>query len=130
MNLYGGIEAGGQNLFVYWPAGRRMCAQKRAFQPLPRRRRLAGRWRSFGSRVKRNRSMGSESAALARSIWIRLATYGFITTTPKPGWAFTDVVHHLEQALQVPVAFDTDVNGAALENTPGARRRGLTPAYT
>jgi fructokinase len=39
---------------------------------------------------------------------------GRITTTPKPGWAGTDVVSALESALGVPVAFDTDVNAAAL----------------
>lgn len=39
---------------------------------------------------------------------------GRITTTPKPGWANTDVVSTLHGALGVPVAFDTDVNAAAL----------------
>jgi fructokinase len=39
---------------------------------------------------------------------------GRITTTPKPGWAETDVVSVLQSALGVPVAFDTDVNAAAL----------------
>lgn len=39
---------------------------------------------------------------------------GAITTTPKPGWANTDVVGALRSALDVPVAFDTDVNAAAL----------------
>jgi fructokinase len=39
---------------------------------------------------------------------------GRITTTPKPGWADTDIVGSLERALDVPVAFDTDVNAAAL----------------
>ena len=39
---------------------------------------------------------------------------GRITTTPKPGWAETDVVAVLQGALGVPVAFDTDVNAAAL----------------
>ena len=39
---------------------------------------------------------------------------GRITTTPKPGWADTDVVSVLHAALGVPVAFDTDVNAAAL----------------
>jgi fructokinase len=39
---------------------------------------------------------------------------GRITTTPKPGWADTEVVSTLERALDVPVAFDTDVNAAAL----------------
>jgi fructokinase len=39
---------------------------------------------------------------------------GRITTTPKPGWGDTDVVSTLKRALGVPVAFDTDVNAAAL----------------
>jgi fructokinase len=41
-------------------------------------------------------------------------TWGHITTTPKPGWADTDVAGALGLALGVPVAFDTDVNAAAL----------------
>jgi fructokinase len=40
-------------------------------------------------------------------------TYGYITTTPKPGWAQTDLRGALQKALGVPVAFDTDVNAAA-----------------
>ena len=39
---------------------------------------------------------------------------GRVTTTPKRGWANTDVVSVLRDALGVPVAFDTDVNAAAL----------------
>jgi len=39
---------------------------------------------------------------------------GLITTTPKPGWANTDVVGALRDALEVPVVFDTDVNAAAV----------------
>jgi fructokinase len=41
-------------------------------------------------------------------------TYGNITSTPKPGWANTDFVGPIRQALAVPVGFDTDVNAAAL----------------
>jgi fructokinase len=39
---------------------------------------------------------------------------GRITTTPKPGWANTDVVGPLAHALGVPLAFDTDVDAAAV----------------
>lgn len=47
-------------------------------------------------------------------------TYGYITTTPKPGWANTDVVGYFKQ-LNVPIGFDTDVNVACLgEVTYGA----------
>jgi len=55
---------------------------------------------------------------------------GRITTTPKPGWANTDVVAPLAQALGVPVAFDTDVNAAALgEWRWGAARGRETVCY-
>jgi fructokinase len=40
--------------------------------------------------------------------------HGYITSTPKPGWAQTDLVGPVARALKVPVGFDTDVNGAAL----------------
>jgi fructokinase len=41
-------------------------------------------------------------------------TYGFITSTPKPGWANVDILGGISRGLGMPVAFDTDVNGAAL----------------
>ncbi|MBP7997739.1 MAG: ROK family protein [Chloroflexi bacterium] len=40
-------------------------------------------------------------------------TFGFITSTPKPGWANADLVGQIQQAIPVPMAFDTDVNAAA-----------------
>lgn len=45
----------------------------------------------------------------------RSATYGHVTTTPKPGWAHTDVVGILRAfGISVPMRFDTDVHAAAL----------------
>lgn len=41
-------------------------------------------------------------------------TWGRITTTPKRGWASTDIGSALGEALGVPVVVDTDVNAAAL----------------
>lgn len=41
-------------------------------------------------------------------------TFGHITTTPKSGWAHTDLAGAMQRALGVTVGFDTDVNGAAL----------------
>ncbi|HZU14650.1 MAG TPA: ROK family protein [Chloroflexota bacterium] len=53
----------------------------------------------------------------------RSPTYGCITTTPKPGWAYTNVVRTLGSELGVPVAWETDTAGAALgEYTWGAGR--------
>jgi len=41
-------------------------------------------------------------------------TYGYITTTPKTAWRNFDLVGALSKELAVPVAFETDVNAAAL----------------
>jgi fructokinase len=52
-------------------------------------------------------------------------TYGFITTTPKPGWAATDLNGAIGRALDLPLAFDTDVNGAALGEHRWGAAQGL-----
>ena len=41
-------------------------------------------------------------------------TYGFITSTPKPGWQNTDLLGPLVSAIDVTLTLDTDVNAAAL----------------
>jgi fructokinase len=53
------------------------------------------------------------------------ATWGYITTTPKAGWAQTDVAGRLGQDLGVPVAFDTDVNAAAIGEARWGAAQGL-----
>jgi fructokinase len=40
--------------------------------------------------------------------------YGYITTTPKTGWENFNLIGHLKGAFDLPIGFDTDVNGAAL----------------
>lgn len=42
------------------------------------------------------------------------STYGYITSTPKPGWQNCDITGAIRRKLNVPVAFDTDVNAAAM----------------
>lgn len=51
--------------------------------------------------------------------------YGRITSTPKPGWADTDVAGRLARRFAVPTGFDTDVNGAALAEGRWGAARGL-----
>ena len=52
-------------------------------------------------------------------------TFGYITSTPKPGWAQTDFVGTLQQALAVPIGFDSDVNAAALGEHLWGAAQGL-----
>ncbi|NLK29009.1 MAG: ROK family protein [Clostridiales bacterium] len=58
------------------------------------------------------------------------ATYGYITTTPKLQWANYNIVGTIQEAFNVPIGFDTDVNGAALgEATYGCTRDVLSSIY-
>ena len=52
-------------------------------------------------------------------------TWGYVTTTPKPGWANTDVGQEVRRRLSVAVAFDTDVNAAALGEWRWGAAQGL-----
>jgi fructokinase len=52
-------------------------------------------------------------------------TWGHITTTPKPGWANTDVGREIRRRLSAPVVFDTDVNAAALGEHLWGAAQGL-----
>lgn len=53
-------------------------------------------------------------------------TYGYITTTPKPGWQYVNVVGAF-QGFCVPIAFETDVNAPAM--TEAALRGDSSAAY-
>ncbi len=52
--------------------------------------------------------------------------YGKITSTPKQGWAFTDVRGAVEAGTEVRTAIDTDVNAAALGEGLWGAAQGLT----
>jgi fructokinase len=52
-------------------------------------------------------------------------TWGYITSTPKPGWAHTDLAQEVRRRLAIPVAFDTDVNAAALGEHRWGAAQGL-----
>lgn len=51
--------------------------------------------------------------------------YGFITTTPKPHWGQYNIVGAIQERLALPIAFDTDVNGAALAEYKWGAAKGL-----
>lgn len=53
------------------------------------------------------------------------STFGYITSTPKAGWAHTEFAPAVQRALGVPVGFDTDVNAAALGEHRWGAARGL-----
>lgn len=60
------------------------------------------------------------------SIDLRASDHGYITSTPKPGWAGTNVAGRLREAAGgVPTGFHTDVVGAALAEAQWGAAKGL-----
>ncbi len=51
--------------------------------------------------------------------------YGYVTTTPKPGWSNYPVLPELKKAIDVPFGWDTDVNAAALGEATWGAAQGL-----
>jgi len=52
-------------------------------------------------------------------------TYGYILPTPKPGWTNANVVGMVQSSFDIPIAFDTDVNAAALGEWQWGQGQGL-----
>ena len=52
-------------------------------------------------------------------------TYGYITTTPKTAWQNYDIVGAFRKVLNIPVGFDTDVNGSVLGEYTWGIGKGL-----
>jgi fructokinase len=123
MPLWGGIEAGGTK-FVCAVAGDdgKLLAETTFPTTVPDR--------TIGQAIEFLRQQ-DELAAIGISSFGPVdlipgsPTYGTITTTPKPGWANADIVGRVRQALDVPVGFDTDVNGAALGEHRWGAAQGL-----
>ncbi len=126
MEYYGGIEAGGTKFVCMVANGPQdILAETRFSTTTPAE--TIGRAIEFFRRQQPLKAMG---VACFGPVDLDPASpaYGFITTTPKPGWANTNVAGLLRMALGVPVAFDTDVNGAALGEYFWGAAQGCDPA--
>jgi fructokinase len=56
------------------------------------------------------------------------STFGYITSTTKPGWNNTNIAGTLRDNLNVKVAMDTDVNAAALGEFQWGASKGCDPS--
>ncbi|OMF30762.1 fructokinase [Paenibacillus sp. FSL H8-0548] len=51
--------------------------------------------------------------------------YGYVTSTPKPGWSNYDFLGTLKREFDLPFGWDTDVNAAALAEATWGSAKGL-----
>ncbi|MBK6328399.1 MAG: ROK family protein [Chloroflexi bacterium] len=116
MSLIGGIEAGGTKFVCAVGSGPNDIRAEHRFPTTTPEETLAQAIAFFQAQEGEHGRIAAIGIAAFGPLDPNPAspTFGYITTTPKPGWANADVVGVIKTALGVPVGFDTDVNGAAL----------------
>lgn len=124
--LYGGIEAGGTKF---------VCALGTESGTVTARMEFPTA--SPGETIDRTLAFFDEQARHGRMAGIGIASFGpvdlnpasshfgYITSTPKEGWRNVDLAGPVRRAFGLPVAFDTDVNAAALGEQRWGAARGL-----
>jgi fructokinase len=114
MEYYGGIEAGGTKFVCMVASGPDDVRAEERF-PTTSPAETIGQAVAFFRQQAREVALAGIGVGSFGPVDLDPAspTFGFITTTPKPGWANTDFAGVLRAAVDVPVEFDTDVNAAA-----------------
>jgi fructokinase len=138
-HLYMGVELGGTKCICVLGSGpddvREQVSIATGNDPGSTLSQIDSTIRSWHQRHGAARALGIASFGPV-DLEVRSATFGYITSTPKPGWRNTNVAHRLLSVFQqlglssLPLGFDTDVNGAALaEGQWGAARALGNHAY-
>lgn len=132
--LYGGIESGGTKWVCAIADGDGTIIKRERFATGEPQATVAQAVEVFKRfEAEQGESLAAIGIASFGPVDLNRASphYGYITETPKAGWAYTDVVGPVKAAFPgVPVGFDTDVNGAALgEQRWGAAQEWDTFVY-
>lgn len=129
MGLYGGVEAGGTKFVCAVGDGR---GSLYAFVRFP----TTTPDETLGRAVRFFSGFGDQLGAVGVGSFGPVdldpgsPTFGFVTTTPKPGWANADVRGALARALGQPVFFTTDVAASAIgEHRFTAAKASATLVY-
>ncbi len=124
MTLYGGIEAGGTKFICAVGTGPNDLRAETRFATTTPEETIPRAIAFFQPYATQLAAIGIGSFG---PIDPRPASpaFGYITTTPKPGWAHTDFVGPLQKIYNLPIGFDTDVNAAALGEQNWGAAQGL-----
>jgi len=123
MATYGGIEAGGTK-FVCAVGSGPQDIRDLVRIPTTTPSETIGLVIDFFSKQKNLSAIGIAAFGPV-DLDVHSPTWGYITSTPKPGWAFTDLAGLIGRALKVHIGFDTDVNGAGLGEHRWGAAQGL-----
>jgi fructokinase len=126
MPLWGGVEAGGTKVVCAVGTGPDdLRADVRIPTTTPDE--TIGRIVQFFRKYQENEPLASIGIATFGPVDSNpnSPSFGHVTTTPKPGWAHTDIAGIIHRELGLPVGFDTDVNAAALAEHKWGAARGI-----
>jgi fructokinase len=127
--LYGGIEGGGTKFICLVGHGPQDIIEETRFPtttPSETLRRVCDFFLPY-IKSKRLLSIGLGSFGPV-DVDPASPTFGYITTTPKPGWANTDILGMLKCELGVPMVIDMDVAASALGEFRWGANQGLDPS--
>ena len=125
--LYGAVEAGGTKFVCMvgtGPADMREQTRFATTSPAETLRETVDFFRAAESRCGALAAVGIASFG-PLDLRPDSTTFGFITSTPKAGWANVNIAGALRDALGVKVGIDTDVNAAALGEWRWGAAQGL-----
>ncbi len=126
--LYGGIESGGTKIVCLVGTGPDDVRAEIEF-PTERPDVTLGNMAEF---FTESQAAHGEIAAVGIASFgpvdlnMSSPTFGHVTRTPKKNWSGVDVAGSIHRALDKPVAFDTDVNGAGIGEYEWGAGRGLS----
>jgi fructokinase len=127
--LYGGIEAGGTKFVCVVGSGPGQIADEIRYKTSTPAETLSRAVQFFQTFVGSGQINSIGVGAFGPlDLDPESPTYGFVTATPKPGWSHADVRGALQRALNVRIAFDTDVNAAALGEYQWGASQGCDPS--
>jgi fructokinase len=127
--LYGGIEAGGTKFVCVVASGPGQVADEIRFKTTTPEETLGRAVQFFQPYVDSTQVNAVGVGAFGPlDLNPKSPTYGFITATPKPGWSNTNVLGTLQQALNINIALDMDVNTAALGEYLWGASKGCDPS--
>jgi len=125
--LYGGIEAGGTKFVCMVGTGPDDIRAETRFPTTSPERTLQHALDFLLAEQQRQGRLAAIGIASFGPVDLRRdsPTYGYITSTPKPGWSNVSIARAAHTALGIPVGFDTDVNAAALAEQRWGAGHGL-----
>jgi len=126
MQLFGGIEAGGSK-FVCAVGNADGKIEKKIVIPTSSPDETMPQVIKFFQGIHTNTPLAALGIATFGPVDLdeKSPTYGYITTPPKLGWGHYNILGEVKNAFNIPVGFDTDVNGAAIGEYRFGAARGL-----